>query len=117
MHEEFTARTLWSLSNAFTSAFKQLDPVYDGHGRKRLTATGVLRSAAPATLGARLLGVRVDVCRGVGFKWLSGAKSVAKKPGTQASVNDQVAPSDPLGIFREEELHGFRDIAWQATPA
>jgi hypothetical protein len=26
-HEEFTARTIWSLSNAFTSAFKQLDPI------------------------------------------------------------------------------------------
>jgi len=26
-HEEFSPRTLWSLSNAFTSAFKQLDPI------------------------------------------------------------------------------------------
>src|SRR6185503_14918591 len=26
-HEEFKPRTLWSLSNAFTSAFKQLQPV------------------------------------------------------------------------------------------
>jgi Domain of unknown function (DUF932) len=26
-HEEFGPRTMWSLSNAFTSAFKQLDPV------------------------------------------------------------------------------------------
>jgi hypothetical protein len=26
-YEEFSARTMWSLSNAFTSAFKQLDPV------------------------------------------------------------------------------------------
>ena len=26
-HEEFQPRTLWSLSNAFTSAFKQLKPV------------------------------------------------------------------------------------------
>jgi hypothetical protein len=26
-HEEFQPRTLWSLSNAFTTAFKQLDPV------------------------------------------------------------------------------------------
>ncbi len=26
-HEEFTPRTMWSLSNAFTSAFKKLDPV------------------------------------------------------------------------------------------
>ncbi len=26
-HEEFAPRTLWSLSNAFTSAFKELDPI------------------------------------------------------------------------------------------
>jgi hypothetical protein len=26
-HEEFRARTIWSLSNAFTSAFKELDPI------------------------------------------------------------------------------------------
>jgi len=26
-HEEFEPRTIWSLSNAFTSAFKDLDPI------------------------------------------------------------------------------------------
>jgi hypothetical protein len=26
-HEEFQPRTVWSLSNAFTSAFKELDPI------------------------------------------------------------------------------------------
>src|SRR2546422_11516882 len=26
-HEEFESRTMWSLSNAFTSAFKELDPM------------------------------------------------------------------------------------------
>jgi hypothetical protein len=26
-HQEFESRTLWSLSNAFTSAFKELDPI------------------------------------------------------------------------------------------
>ena len=26
-YDEFRSRTIWSLSNAFTSAFKQLDPV------------------------------------------------------------------------------------------
>ena len=26
-HEEFVPRTMWSLSNAFTSAFKELDPI------------------------------------------------------------------------------------------
>jgi hypothetical protein len=27
VHEAFSARTLWSLCNAFTSAFKELDPI------------------------------------------------------------------------------------------
>ena len=27
MHEEFQPRTMWSLSNAFNSAFKELDPI------------------------------------------------------------------------------------------
>jgi hypothetical protein len=26
-YEEFRSRTIWSLSNAFTSAFKKLDPI------------------------------------------------------------------------------------------
>ena len=26
-HEEFNSRTMWSLSNAFTSAFKERDPI------------------------------------------------------------------------------------------
>jgi hypothetical protein len=26
-YEDFKARTLWSLSNAFTSAFKELEPI------------------------------------------------------------------------------------------
>ncbi|MCI0620321.1 MAG: hypothetical protein L0387_01375 [Acidobacteria bacterium] len=26
-YEEFASRTMWSLSNAFTSALKQLDPI------------------------------------------------------------------------------------------
>lgn len=27
LHPEFEPRTMWSLSNAFTSAFKELDPI------------------------------------------------------------------------------------------
>jgi len=42
-HEEFAPRTMWSLSNAFTSAFKQLDAIPQFH--------------AAAKLGAFLLGV------------------------------------------------------------
>lgn len=44
-HEEFQPRTLWSLSNAFTSAFKDLDPIpqYRATGKLAgfLTNTGV----------------------------------------------------------------------------
>jgi hypothetical protein len=27
MHQEFKPRTIWSLSNAFTSAFQELEPI------------------------------------------------------------------------------------------
>jgi hypothetical protein len=36
-HEEFEARTLWSLSNAFTSAFKQLKPIPQFQATARLS--------------------------------------------------------------------------------
>jgi hypothetical protein len=35
-YEEFSPRTMWSLSNAFTSAFKELDPIpVQGHSQAR----------------------------------------------------------------------------------
>ena len=36
-YPEFAARTMWSLSNAFTSAFKKLDPIpqFQGNGQAR----------------------------------------------------------------------------------
>jgi hypothetical protein len=44
-HDEFRPRTMWSLSNAFTSAFKELDPIpqYKATGKVAgfLEATGV----------------------------------------------------------------------------
>ena len=43
-HEEFQPRTLWSLSNAFTSAFKQLDPIPQFKATAKLA--GFLESAA-----------------------------------------------------------------------
>lgn len=42
-HEEFQSRTLWSLSNAFTSAFKQLDPIPQFKATAKLA--GFLESA------------------------------------------------------------------------
>src|ERR1051326_5053095 len=43
-HEEFQSRTLWSLSNAFTSAFKQLDPIPQFRATAKLA--GFLEAAA-----------------------------------------------------------------------
>lgn len=37
-HEEFAPRTMWSLSNAFTSAFKELDPIPQFKATARLGA-------------------------------------------------------------------------------
>ena len=35
-HQQFESRTMWSLSNAFTSAFKELDPVPQFRATARL---------------------------------------------------------------------------------
>jgi Domain of unknown function (DUF932) len=43
MHEEFQPRTMWSLSNAFTSAFKELEPIPQYKATARLA--GFLQSA------------------------------------------------------------------------
>src|SRR5437899_1311638 len=43
-HEEFQSRTLWSLSNAFTSAFKELEPIPQFRATAKLA--GFLQSAA-----------------------------------------------------------------------
>ncbi|HUR44744.1 MAG TPA: DUF932 domain-containing protein [Candidatus Saccharimonadales bacterium] len=44
-HEEFTSRTMWSLSNAFTSSFKELDPI------PKYRATGKLAGFLQTTIG------------------------------------------------------------------
>jgi hypothetical protein len=43
IHQEFQGRTLWSLSNAFTSAFKELDPISQYKATAKLA--GFLQSA------------------------------------------------------------------------
>jgi hypothetical protein len=35
-HQQFESRTMWSLSNAFTSAFKELDPIPQFRATARL---------------------------------------------------------------------------------
>jgi hypothetical protein len=44
--EEFEPRTMWSLFNAFTSAFKELDPI------PQFRATGKLGSFLESVTGA-----------------------------------------------------------------
>lgn len=43
-HEEFSPRTVWSLSNAFTAAFKELDPIPQYKATGKLA--GFLQAAA-----------------------------------------------------------------------
>ena len=46
VHEEFQPRTMWSLSNAFTSAFKELDPIPQYKATARLA--GFLQAVHPS---------------------------------------------------------------------
>jgi hypothetical protein len=46
VHEEFQARTIWSLSNAFTSAFKELEPIPQYKATAKLA--GFLQSVRPS---------------------------------------------------------------------
>ena len=46
-HHEFEARTMWSLSNAFTSALKELDPIPQFRATAKLALAGA-RSETPS---------------------------------------------------------------------
>ena len=46
VHEEFLARTMWSLSNAFTSAFKELEPIPQHKATAKLA--GFLQAVRPS---------------------------------------------------------------------
>jgi len=50
--EEFAPRTLWSLSNAFTSSFKELDPIPQFKATAHLGAFLDLATAGPAEVAA-----------------------------------------------------------------
>jgi hypothetical protein len=52
-HEDFQPRTMWSLSNAFTSAFKELDPI------PQFKATAQLGSCG-ARVGFLIMGLRAS---------------------------------------------------------
>ncbi len=45
-HEEFNSRTMWSLSNAFTSSFKELDPIPQFRATAKLA--GFLQPVRPS---------------------------------------------------------------------
>ena len=53
-YEEFQPRTMWSLSNAFTSAFKELDPI------PQLRATD--DKGVPFSCGCRRIARTVQPC-------------------------------------------------------
>jgi len=40
-YEDFTPRTIWSLSNAFTSAFKELEPIPQFRATAKLAGTQI----------------------------------------------------------------------------
>jgi len=46
-YEEFTPRTRWSLTNAFTSAFKELDPIPQFRATAKLGSFLASQSEAP----------------------------------------------------------------------
>src|SRR5208337_2562615 len=46
LHQEFQPRTMWSFSNAFTSAFKDLDPIPQYKATVKLA--GFLQSVRPS---------------------------------------------------------------------
>jgi len=46
VHEEFQPRTMWSLSNAFTSAFRELEPIPQYKATAKLA--GFLQSVQPS---------------------------------------------------------------------
>jgi hypothetical protein len=58
-HEEFVPRTLWSFSNAFTSAFKGLDPI------SQFKATAQLGSSGSLSVRAALTHDRVRLVKGL----------------------------------------------------
>ena len=45
VHEQFQPRTMWNLSNAFTSAFKELDPIPHYKATAKLAGISAISSA------------------------------------------------------------------------
>lgn len=54
-YREFRSRTIWSLSNVFTSAFKELDPIPQFKATTKLVLGGSILSAV---LESRVLGLK-----------------------------------------------------------
>jgi hypothetical protein len=58
-HEDFQARTMWSLSNAFTSAFKELDPIPQFKATARLGPWTLSGARAGVLIGCVILTSRL----------------------------------------------------------
>ena len=56
-YEEFRPRTIWSLSNAFTSAFKELDPIPPAENSQCVKSAESLLPAQEKPYARRTLGV------------------------------------------------------------
>ena len=52
-YEEFRSRTIWSLSNAFTSAFKELDPTPQFKATAKLASSWMPASRSPSSQAKR----------------------------------------------------------------
>jgi hypothetical protein len=110
-HGAFYPRNLWSLSNAFTSAFKKLSPVKQFEVTARLGTflTGIQDGSNPAT---QILSIPVESENGVGF---SGQPVITLAPSLAAQVQSvEVSASSNNGtekeMFNDEiENYSFED--------
>lgn len=77
-HEAFRGRNLWSLSNAFTSAFKRLKPVQQFAATAKLG--GFLETVADRVTAARVLEFPLN---------RTGAQAVAGQTDNSEAINDR----------------------------
>src|SRR5205085_3006984 len=66
-HEEFQPRTLWSLSNAFTSAFKELEPIPQFRSTAKLA--GFLEARAIGSGAVARFSISLDPEIWIEFFW------------------------------------------------
>jgi hypothetical protein len=95
-YEEFRPRTIWSLSNALTSAFKELDPIPQFKETSKLSEflePGFHRRCSPLgrskpnqwTLSGRLL-IQASKCFGEALRRMPTFRSRWKSPVAEAEL-------------------------------